>query len=345
MDNPDRPGSGMTSAETSSQLMAMASGAWVAQMIHVAAELGLADALAHGEQPLDRLAQGCGADPASLFRLLRGLASVGVFAETRPEHFSLTPLAELLRSDHPQSLRQFARLVGDEHYLSWAGLLDCVRSGESGFRKRYGTDVFSWYAQHPERAAVFNGAMGDLSRLEVTAFLDAYPDFAAIQHLVDVGGCRGELLEAVLSAHPHMRGTVFDQAAVLEGLMPSPQLGGRLALQAGDFFREMPAGADAYLMKHIVHDWHDEACLTILRQIRQAMAPGARLLILEPVIPAGNAPFPGKLLDLNMLVMTEGGRERTAAQYSQLLGAGGFRLERIVPTAGTVSVVEALAAG
>ena len=335
----------MSSPETINQLIAMASGAWVSQMIHVAAELGLADAMASGEQPLEQLAQGCGVHGPSLFRLLRGLASVGVFAETRPGHFGLTPLAELLRSDHPQSLRQFARLVGDEHYLSWAGLIDCVRTGENGFRSRYNTDVFSWYEQHPERAAVFNGAMGDLSRLEVLAFLDAYPAFTEIQHLVDVGGCRGQLLEAVLSAHPHIRGTVFDQPGVLEDLAPAPQLADRLTLQAGDFFSEVPAGADTYLMKHIVHDWHDQACLTILGHIRRAMAPQARLLILEPVIPPGNAPFPGKLLDLNMLVMTEGGRERTAEEYAQLLAAGGFQLERIVPTAAAISVVEARAAG
>ncbi|MFM7313116.1 MAG: methyltransferase, partial [Cyanobium sp.] len=232
-----------------------------------------------------------------------------------------------------------------EHYLSWDGLLGCIRTGENGFRSRYGTDVFTWYSQHPERAAVFNGAMGDLSRLEVLAFLDAYPSFAEISHLVDVGGCRGELLETVLRRHPHIRGTVFDQAGVLEGLSPAAELAGRLEVQAGDFFSGVPAGADTYLMKHIVHDWHDQACLTILGHIRRAMAPGARLLILEPVIPPGNDPFPGKLLDLNMLVMTEGGRERTAEEYRQLLMAAGFRLERIVPTAAAIAVVEARAAG
>ncbi len=327
----------MSTAEMSNQLMAMASGAWVSQMIHVAAELGLADAMAEGEQSLDTLAHGCGAHPPSLFRLLRGLASVGVFAETRPGHFSLSPLAELLRSDHPQSLRQFSRLVGDEHYLSWAGLLACIRTGDNGFRQRYGMDVFSWYEQNPGRAAVFNAAMGDLSRLEVQAFLNAYDDFATIQHMVDVGGCRGQLLEAVLEAHSQMRGTLFDQATVLEGLTPRD----RLHLQAGDFFSAVPAGADTYLMKHIVHDWHDEACLTILGHIRRAMGPQARLLILEPVIPAGNAPFPGKLLDLNMLVMTEGGRERTAEEYAHLLTAAGFQIDRIIPTAAAISIVEA----
>lgn len=327
------------------QFTAMTCGAWVTQMLHVAAELELADALVGGERSVEQLAAGCGAHAPTLFRLLRALASLGVFAETESGRFTLTPLAQLLRRDHPASLRQFARLLGAEHYLSWDGLLDSVRSGDNAFRRRHGTDVFTWYAAHPARAEVFNGAMGDLSRLEVLAFLDAYPSFAEIRRLVDVGGCRGQLLEAVLTAHPHLNGTLFDQAAVVADLVPGAALAGRLDVEAGDFFSAVPAAADAYLLKHILHDWHDEACLTILGAIRRAMAPGARVLILEPVIPPGNAPFPGKLLDINMLVMTEGGRERTAEEYADLLQRGGFRLERIVPTAAAISVVEAFAAG
>ena len=333
----------MLPPELSAQLTAMASGAWVSQMIHVAAELGIADALAAGEQVVEPLAQHLNAHPDSLFRLLRGLASLGIFRETSPRTFALTPLAELLRSDHPQSLRQFARMLGSEHYLSWNQLLHSVRTGESAFQREFGMGVFAWYDQHPERAAVFNAAMGDFSRSEVAAFLEAYPSFHEFRHLVDVGGCRGQLLMAVLQAHPHLRGTVFDQPAVVQELPVPPELSGRLAVQAGDFFSAVPQGADAYLMKHILHDWHDDACLQILRHIHAAMAPGARLLILEPVIPPGNEPFPGKLLDLNMLVMTDGGRERTASEYEHLLQRGGFRLQRIVPTPSAISVVEAVA--
>ena len=334
----------MTPPELSAQLTAMASGAWVSQMIYVAAELGLADAMADGEQTVDRLASTCGGHAGSLFRLLRGLASLGIFRETSPGTFTLTPLAELLRSDHPQSLRQFARMLGGEHYRSWNQLLHSVRTGESGFQHEFGMGVFAWYERNPARAAVFNDAMGDFSRLEVAAFLEAYPSFDEIQHLVDVGGCRGQLLISVLQAHPHLRGTVFDQPSVVKDLPVPPELAARLAVQAGDFFSAVPGGADAYLMKHILHDWHDDACLQILGHIRRAMAPNARLLILEPVIPPGNDPFPGKLLDLNMLVMTDGGRERTADEYEQLLQRGSFRLTRIVTTPGTISVVEAVAA-
>ncbi|MEB3331557.1 MAG: methyltransferase [Synechococcaceae cyanobacterium] len=292
---------------------------------------------------MEELAAACGADADSLFRLLRGLASLGLFQETQPRHFALTPLAELLGSDHPQSLRQFARMLGVEHYLSWDDLLHSVRSGESAFRHRYGDSMFGWYQRHPERGAIFDGAMTDFSRQETEAMLAAY-DFSGIEHLVDVGGGRGLLLQRVLAAHPGLRGTVFDQPQVVAGAVVPPQLAGRLALQGGDFFAEAPAGADAYLLKHILHDWGDDACLTILGHIRSAMAPGARVLVVEQVIPPGNGPFPGKLLDLNMLVMTEGGRERTPADYAALLERAGLRLQRIVPTPSPVSVVEALAA-
>ncbi len=324
------------------QLLAMASGAWVTQMIHVAAELAVADQLAAGERSAEELASACGADADSLFRLLRGLASLGIFQETAPRCFALTPLAELLRSDHPQSLRMFARMLGDEHYLSWADLLHSVRSGEGAFRHRYGTGIFDWYQQHPERAAIFDAAMGDHSRAESAALLAAY-DFSGLRHLVDVGGGRGWLLQTVLAGYPELRGTVFDQPQVVAGAQAPPELAGRLNLQGGDFFSEAPAGADAYLLKHILHDWSDEACLTILGHIRSAMAPGARVLVVEQVIPPGNGPFPGKLLDLNMLVMTEGGRERTPGEYALLLSRAGLNLRRIHPTPSPVSVVEAVA--
>jgi hypothetical protein len=324
------------------QLIAMASGAWVTQMIHVAAELGLADALADGERDCDDLATSCGADADALFRLLRGLASLGIFQETAPRRFALTPLADLLRSEHPQSLRHFARMLGEEHYLSWTDLLHSVRTGETAFRHRYGCSVFEWYQRNPERGAIFDRAMGDFSRPETEAVLGAF-DFSAIRQLVDVGGGRGELLMAVLRANPGLHGVVFDQAHVVAPVVLPADLHGRLELVGGDFFTSAPAGADAYLLKHILHDWNDDACRTILGHIRAAMAPGGRVLILEQVIPPGNDPFPGKLLDLNMLVMTEGGRERTPGEYAQLLESAGLQLTRIVPTDTAMGVVEAVA--
>jgi hypothetical protein len=325
------------------QLMAMASGAWVTQMIHVGAELGLADQLVGGERDCEALALACGAEADTLFRLLRGLASLGIFEETAPRRFALTPLAELLRSDHPQSLRQFARMLGEEHYLSWADLLHSVRTGENAFHHRHGCSVFAWYQQNPERGAIFDGAMTDFSRQETEALLAAF-DFRGIHRLVDLGGGRGALLQRVLRATPGLQGTLFDQPEVVAPVAPPAELSDRLRVEGGDFFRSVPSGADAYLLKHIIHDWGDDACRTILGHIRAAMDPAGRVLIVEQVIPPGNGPFPGKLLDLNMLVMSEGGRERTPGEYAQLLESAGLRLSRIVPTASAVSVVEAVRA-
>jgi len=334
------------SADLHSRFLQLASGNWVTQMIHVAAELAIADQLAAaGPAGLsaEELAAACDADGDALFRLLRGLASLGMFAETEPHRFVLTPLAELLRSDHPGSQRQFARMLGGEHYEAWSDLLHSVRSGESAFQHHFGEPVFPWYGHHPERGAIFDGAMTDFSRQESQALVAAY-DFSGIEHLIDVGGGRGLLLQTVHQQNQGLRGTLFDQAAVVEALPVPSDLEGRLQIVSGDFFQAVPAGGDAYLLKHILHDWSDAACLTILGHIRNGLAPGGRVLILEQVIPPGNDPAPAKLLDLNMLVMTDGGRERSPAEYQQLLEQAGLRLQAIHPTPSPISVVEAVAA-
>ncbi len=334
------------SADLTSRFLQLACGNWITQMLHVAAELAIADHLAAaGPDGLtaEELAGRCAADGESLFRLLRGLASLGLFAETGPRRFVLTPLAELLRSDHPGSQRQFMRMLGGEHYDAWADLLHSVRSGESAFGHHFGEPVFAWYGHNPERGAIFDGAMTDFSRVETEALLATW-DFSASSHLIDVGGGRGALLQALLRHHGHLRGTLFDQPAVVAPVAVPPELEARFSVVGGDFFAGVPAGGDTYLLKHILHDWGDEACLTILGHIRAGLAPGGRLLILEQVIPPGNDPAPGKLLDLNMLVMTEGGRERTPAAYTQLLERAGLRLVAIHPTPSPVAVVEAAAA-
>jgi hypothetical protein len=178
--------------------------------------------------------------------------------------------------------------------------------------------------------------------VETQGLLATY-DFSAISHLIDVGGGRGQLLQAVLRRHGHLRGTLFDQPSVVEPVEVPPELEGRFQIASGDFFGAVPAGGDAYLLKHILHDWGDAACLTILGHIRDGLAPGGRVLILEQLIPPGNDPAPAKLLDLNMLVMTEGGRERTPSEYAQLLERAGLRLAAIHPTPSPISVVEAVA--
>ena len=325
------------------QLLQMASGAWLTQMIHVAAELQLADRLAEGERTVEELAAACGAHADSLQRLLRGLASVGLFRESDPQRFGLTPLAELLRSDHPQSLRQFARMLGDEHYLAWHNLLTSVRTGQSAFKSRYGCHVFDFYRQNPQRGEIFDGAMTDFSRRFLQPVLNSY-DFSGIQHLVDIGGGQGSLLKAVLRLYPRLRGTLLERPEVVGEVTVDPDLIDRLEVISGDFTQAVPGGADAYLLKHIIHDWDEATCLQILTRIRTAMEAGGRVLLLEQVIAPGNDPSPAKLLDLNMLVMTEGGRERSPAEYALLLGKAGLRLIQIHSTPSPLSVVEAVVA-
>ena len=342
MDVPSTPAAAPPLA-LADQLVQMASGAWLTQMIHVAAELRLADLLGEGERSVEELASACGAHADSLHRLLRGLASVGLFRETEPMRFGLTPLAELLRGDHPQSLRQFARMLGDEHYLAWHDLLTSVRTGQSAFVSRYGCHVFDFYTKQPERGEIFDGAMTDFSRRFLEPVLTSY-DFSGIHHLVDIGGGLGSLLKAVLRLHPQMRGTLLERPEVVADVRLEPDLADRLAVVSGDFTKAAPAGADAYLLKHIIHDWDEPTCVQILARIKEVMAPGARVLLLEQVIPPGNDPSPAKLLDLNMLVMTDGGRERTPGEYALLMEQAGLQLLRIHPTPSPLSVVEAVAA-
>ncbi|UBF25808.1 methyltransferase [Kovacikia minuta CCNUW1] len=324
-------------------LMQMVTAYWVSQSIYAAAKLGIADQLKLGPQHCDQLAVTTGCDRTALYRLLRALASVGIFAETEPGYFCLTPLGDYLRSDMPGSVRDASIMVGDpEHYNAWGNILHSVKTGESAFENLFGMNIFQYYAQNPEPAAVFDRAMTSFSSTEIAGVVAAY-DFSPIRKLVDVAGGHGSFLFSILKANPHLEGILFDQAEVIDraqSLIGSEPLLNRCQLAAGDFFEAVPAGADAYILKHIIHDWDDERAIAILKQCHRAMTADGRVLVVEQVIPPGNEPFLGKLLDVNMLVMCPGGKERTAAEYQQIFAAAGFKLTRIVPTETFVSVVE-----
>ena len=328
-------------------MMQMVTSYWVAQSIYAAAKLGIADHLGDRAQSTEVLAQLTATDPRSLYRLLRALSSLGIFVETEPGWFALTPLATYLQRDQPGSVRDAAIMLGDpEHYASWGNVMHSLRTGESAFENLYGMNVFQHYAQNPEAAAVFDRAMTSFSSVENVGVVTGY-DFSPIHTLVDVAGGHGSLLAAVLHANPHLHGILFEQPAVVAGaasVLASYGVSDRCQVVEGNFFEAVPTGADAYLLKHIVHDWDDDRSIEILKQCRRAMTDNGRVLIVEQVIPPGNEPFMGKLLDMNMLVMCPGGRERTAAEYEVLLTAAGFKLSRIVPTSTMVSVVEGVAA-
>lgn len=324
-------------------MMQMATGYWVAQSIYAAAKLGIADYLREGAQLCTELAMMTGSDERSLYRLLRALASVGIFAETDPGWFGLTPMAMLLQRDVPGSIRDIAIMLGDtEHYGSWGNILHSIQTGGSAFEDLFGTNIFQYYAQNPQPAAVFDKAMTGFSEVEGAAVAEAY-DFSEIHCLADIAGGQGHLLTTILQANPHMTGILFDQPAVIEGarsILVASGVGDRCQTVAGSFFEPVPSGADAYILKHIVHDWDDQRAITILRQCHQAMPDHGKLLIVEQIVPDGNEPSMSKFLDLNMLVMCPGGKERTVGEYEALFAAAGFKLNRIVPTTQIVSVIE-----
>jgi O-methyltransferase domain/Dimerisation domain len=327
-------------------LMHMIHGSKITQLLYVVAKLGIADLLRDGPKRSEELAQAVGAHPRTLYRVLRALASLGVFAEDQAQCFHLTPLAHLLRTEVPESLRALAIFYGEEWVWHAEGaLLYSVRTGKAAFTHVHGLGPFDYYRQHAEAAACFNTAMTSLSGNELAAVMAAY-DFAGMATIVDVGGGQGALLAEILKTYPHARGMLFDLPAVVESAQPLLEAAGiaaRCTRVAGDFFQTVPSGGDAYILKRVIHDWDDTPAGTILTQCRRAMAAHSRLLLIERVIPPGNAPSLGKLGDITML-LHYGALERTEAEYRGLLEAAGFTLVRIIPTQAPLSIIEGVPA-
>ncbi len=314
----------------------------LSRALSVAAELGIADLLEKGPRSIEDLARATGTHPPSLYRLLRLLASEGVFVELDQSHFGMTRLAVPLQSDAPGSLRNRAIFDGTEcNWQAWGELMHGVSTGEPAFDRAFGTRFFDYLRQHPTAAASFDALMAEQTLPWARALIDAY-DFSSIRTLVDVGGGYGTLLVAILTAHPRLRGVLYDLPHVIAGARPrlTAAVGSdRCETIAGDFFAAVPEGGDSYMLKHILHDWDDDRCITILENCRRVMPADGRLLVVEVIIPPGNEPHYGKYLDLNMLVLLTG-RERTETEYQQLFKASGFALSQIVATPSEVSIIE-----
>jgi SAM-dependent methyltransferase len=325
----------------------MAASLWIPQTLHAAASLGVADAIAADGTASADVAQTIGADPGATHRLLRAMAALELCQETDDGRFTLTALGMPLRADAPDSVRSWLLLMGGEMvWSSWGRLADSVRTGQPAPMLLEGKDAFTWMADHPTEFAIFDHSMRELTRRAAPAIAAAY-DFGAARAVVDVGGGHGALLAAVLVANPHLRGTVLDLAHCAEGaaeLAGAAGVGDRCGFATGSFFESVPAGADVYLMKSVLHDWNDERSAAILRACRAALRPGARLVLVEVVVPQrpGTSPLDQMIAgtDLNMLVMT-GGCERTEEQYRGLCAAAGLRVTRILPTATAFSLIEA----
>jgi ubiquinone/menaquinone biosynthesis C-methylase UbiE len=336
------PDQGVPAETVLTQLML---GSLASQAVYVAAKLGIADLLVNGAKPVDELAKATETDAPSLYRVLRALASLGIFTEQNNRIFAMTPTAEPLRSDVPNSLRDVAIFMGEDwHWEVWGKTLHSVRTGKSAWAEIHDGQVFEYFETNPEASQIFNRAMSSFSGLATKAVVEAY-DFTGIETLIDIAGGHGRMLTGVLEAHPSMRGVLFDLPHVIAGareVVPT-SVSDRLEFATGDFFASVPSGGDAYIMKHIIHDWDDERALTILKNIKKAMKPGGRVLVVEAVIAEGNNQDFGKLLDIEMLV-SPGGKERTAAEYEELFSRARLRLTRIVPTKSPYSVIEAIAA-
>jgi predicted O-methyltransferase YrrM len=323
-------------------------GYWISQAIHVAAQLGIADLLGKRGRPIEDLARATNANPDALYRLLRALAASGVFAEAAPREFTLTPMGALLKRDMPGNLREFSRFQGDGwHWDAWGALGESVRNGRPA-RLAVGPDgkpaanCFDYLATQPASAAIFNAAMTGYTSQVHAAIAENY-DFGTARVVMDVGGGHGALLALLLDQYPRLRGVLFDREGVVAGAgqtFAEFGVADRVQVIGGDFFAIVPQGADVALLCAVIHDWDDEHAASILRSVVKAMAGDGCVLIVENVIPDGNEAHPGKLIDLEMLLMT-GGRERTHREFEALLASAGLRIARVIATAVSISIIEA----
>lgn len=324
-------------------LLETVTGAWTTQMLYVAAKLGIPDQLSEGPLHAAEVAERIQADPDAVYRLMRGLASKGVLKHRRDDRFALAPVGDALRADSPASMRALVLFFGHTaRWEDWGQLLHSVQSGQPAALKLRGMPYFDYLDTDPELADAFNDAMTATSSLTTYASLSAY-DFTRFRRIVDVGGGHGALLSMILRRAPQAQGVLYDLPSVVEGAETTLKAAGvadRCSREGGSFMESVPAGADAYVLKTVIHDWDDDTSLQILRNVRAAIGPDGKLLLFEFVIPDRAKPHFGMLLDLEMLI-TVGGRERTRDEYAKLLSGAGFRLDRVIETVTPLSIVEA----
>lgn len=329
------------------KLLLLVNGYQVSQAIHAAATLKLADFAGDAPRSAEDIAADAGTAPEPTYRLLRALASIGIFEETDDNRFTANELSVLLRSDDPRSMRGWADFIGRPmHWQLWGDLVHCVQTGQDSARHLYGGSIWDVRAGMPEENAVFNAAMASLSGSVIPAILESGFDFNRFDWIVDVGGGNGTLLAAILGANPHPRGTVFDLPHVVSGVpavAAAAGVEGRCDSVPGNFFAEsVPPGADAYILKNVAHDCTDDDTSAILRNIRDAMLPTGRVIVIERMVSAPNGNRVSTFSDLNMLVAT-GGKERTTAQWEELFAASGLALVGVTPTAAAAFIIEARA--
>jgi hypothetical protein len=321
-------------------LLSIVSGEWVAQSLYAAAQLDIAGHLLSGPKQVKELAKLTETQEESLYRLLRLLASVDIFHEEGNQVFSNTCASEFLAKDHPQSLRSLILFYSQEMSQSWKQLSACLKEGKPAFDLSFGQPVFTYFREHPQSALLFQSAMKEKSRAVIASCLQSYP-FKQFSSFYDIGGGSGHFLSAVLNQHPAMKGTLFELPEVtLEAQRFLEPFGQRCTVVAGDFFQQVPANGDAYLLKSVLHDWNDADALRILEKCRESMPDSSKLLIIEPILTAANQKDPAKMMDVYMMVIT-GGKERTEQDFRRLLSTAGFSVESVTPTETEFYIIQA----
>ena len=324
-------------------VMEMIGAPWIAQAIYVIAKLEIPDKIATGVNTVRALAAATQVSADALGRVLRALTVPGVLVDLGDGSYGLTPLSEMLQKSVPGSMHAMAVMFGEEfHWRPVGDMLHSVRTGESAYSHVFGEPAFSHWQKNPEWFRIFNAAMTDFSRAAAPVLVAGFP-WGRFKRLVDVGGGHGSLLAAILEANPNLQGTVFDLPQVADGARAAVPSGlvKRMDAVGGDFLESVPAGGDAYMMKHIVHDWDDERCIRLFQNVRKVVPADGRLLVLEMVVPPPGQPHMSKLLDIEMLLMTEGGRERTEAEFAALFARGGFKLVKVHAMPASTAVIEA----
>jgi ubiquinone/menaquinone biosynthesis C-methylase UbiE len=327
------------------KMLQLLSSLWVTRAVGTFARLGLADVMEAGTADYAAIAAARGLAPDRLYRLLRALSTLGVVSEPSRGRFTLTPLGRLLSSHSPNNTKTTAIFLNDYFADMWTHLDEALAGERTAFEALKGAPFFEWLAQHPHEARRFDRMMLEVHGPETPAIVAAY-DFLPFAHVVDVGGGNGSLLSAVLAANPKLRGTLFDMAEAIAAAKRGE--GGPLpgvSFVSGDVFTTpAPAGGDLYLIRHLLHDYEDRDCVRILSNVRSAMQPQGRVLVLEAPLPSDDSPGPGRWLDLQVMLLC-GGRERTVEEYAGLFAQAGLRLARTIPTKHpAMTIIEAVAA-
>jgi hypothetical protein len=323
------------------QVLDLAAGMMGTQVIYVAAKLGLADKLKKGPKSVDELAKETETNSDALYRLLRALSSLGVFKETSDKLFDLTPAAESLQADHHTSVRPLALLVGDPIWRDpWANIEHSVKTGEDGFQHVYGKGFFDYLSENKEKSDLFNNWMTKISNMNCPVIAQSYP-FNKFSKIVDIGGGHGSLIYNILKCHPSVEGVLFDQPDVVSSATElNGELASRCELVGGDFFESVPKGGDIYIMQQIIHDWSDELAVKILSNCKDAMNDNGRVLVVDALIKPGNGRDINKFIDLQMLLINKGGKERTEQEFRSLFDSAGLEMTRVISTAAMFSMVE-----